>query len=105
MNYQKIPDDVSVNVRYLFQEKGMEMKEICERFPKYPQRTLYRHAKKTICEKPLDKRHKNTGRPQIEKRDLQTSIETRCFQFKSYPRGGRNFKGSVKQPDRETLSE
>ena len=70
MKYQKIPDDVSVYVRYLFQDKGMKMTEICERFPKYPQRTLYRHAKKPIGEKPLDKRHKNPGRPKkLSERD------------------------------------
>lgn len=59
----KIPLPVSIRIRYLFQDKGVRGKELIKLFPKYPRRSIYRHASKPIDDVVEDKRKQNTGRP------------------------------------------
>ena len=62
--YKKIPLDVSVHIRYLYQDKGVKGKELLQRFPQYSKASIYRHAKKVIGgEAIFDKRKNNNGRP------------------------------------------
>lgn len=72
---QKIPPDVSVYLRYLFQDLHLKGKALLDRFPQYSKASIYRHAKKPIGETPEDKRHKNIGRPSLlSERDKRTII-------------------------------
>ena len=72
----KIPLDVSIYIRYLYQDKGVRVKEILERFPDYSQASIYRHVKKPIGSKEVfDHRHLNKGRPQkLDLRDERSIL-------------------------------
>ena len=61
--YEKIPIDVSIYLRYLYQHGGVKGKALTDRFPKFSKRSIYRHAKLPVGEKAEDKRMKNKGRP------------------------------------------
>ena len=64
----KIPLDVSIYIHYLYQDKGVRVKEILGRFSDYSQATIY--VKKPIGSKEVfDHRHLHKGQPQ--KLDLQ----------------------------------
>ena len=60
----KIPLQVSVHLRYLYQDKGVRGKELLKVYPMYSRTSIYRHAAKPIIEKKLTVRSKN-GRPCI----------------------------------------
>lgn len=61
----KIPPDVSVYLRYLYQDMHLKGDALLRRFPQYSKASIYRHAKKPIGQPAEDKRHKNKGRPAI----------------------------------------
>ena len=50
MKYTKIPIDVSVHIRYLHQDLGLNLTELCQRYPQYPKTSIYRHSKLKIGE-------------------------------------------------------
>ena len=66
-NKVKIPPDVSVYLRYLYQDARIRGKALLRRFPQYSKTSIYRHAKKPIGELFEDKRHRNKGRPPLLK--------------------------------------
>lgn len=71
----KIPPDISIYLRYLYQDKGVKGKELINRFPQYKRSTIYRHAKLPIGVAAEDKRHRNKGRPQVlDERDKRCII-------------------------------
>ena len=59
----QVPLEVSVDLRYLFQDKGIRGKELLKMYPKLSKATIYRHAKKPLADKTVDKRKHNHGRP------------------------------------------
>ena len=59
----KIPDDVSVYLRYLHQDLAIKGQALLSRFPEYSKANIYRHANKPIGSPVIDKRHNNPGRP------------------------------------------
>ena len=66
----QVPLEVSVHLRYLFQDKGIRGKELLKMYPKLSKATIYRHAKKPLADKTVDKRKHNHGRPRkISPRD------------------------------------
>ena len=73
--YKKIPLEVSIHVRYLYQQQKMTGKELKRMYPSYPMSTLYRHAKKPIKCIQVDKRHQNKARPKkLCERDQRTLL-------------------------------
>ena len=59
-----VPEETSICMRYLFQDKGLRGNELLKRFPKYSKATIYRHAKRPIDKvATFDKRKHNKGRP------------------------------------------
>ena len=75
--YKKIPIDLSVYLRYLHQDGGIKCSELCRRYPNYPQRTIYHHAKKPIGESLMDNRKFNSGRPRkLTERDKRSILKT-----------------------------
>ena len=63
--YLKVPVDVSVHVRYLYQDLGVNGKELLKRYPQYSRASIYRHAKKRIGDVTQDQRRNNCGRPKL----------------------------------------
>ena len=43
--YTLFPLEVSVHLRYLYQDKGIRDKELLKMYPKLSKATIYRHAK------------------------------------------------------------
>ena len=71
----KIPPDVSVYLRYLYQDLKLKGNELLQRFPQYSKASIYRHAKKPIGQQPKDRRHENKGRPpKLSTRDKRVII-------------------------------
>ena len=60
---KQVPLEVSVHLRYLFQDKGIKWKELLKIYPKLSKATIYREAKKPLADKTVDKRNHNHGRP------------------------------------------
>lgn len=58
-----VPNNISIYMRYLHQEKHLTGDKILERFPQYSRATIFRHIKKPVNEKVFDKRVNNPGRP------------------------------------------
>jgi len=58
-----VPRDVSIYIRYLYQDGGVCGSDLLRRFPEYSKATIYRHAKKSIADEDNDKRKANKGRP------------------------------------------
>lgn len=52
----------SLYMRMLYQENGVPVKELCQRFPTYSRATIFRHVKRPL-ERPFDRRKLNEGRP------------------------------------------
>ena len=74
-NKLKIPPDVSVYLRYLYQDLHLKGDALLRRFPQYSKASIYRHAKKPIGEPAVDKRHENKGRPQLlDERDKRSVL-------------------------------
>ncbi len=68
--YKKMPMEVSIVLRYLHQDRHIAGKELVNRSPEYPARTIYLHMKLPIGACAVDKRHKNPGRPRkLKSRD------------------------------------
>ena len=66
----QVPLEVSVHLRYLYQEKDIREKEILKTYPKLSKATIYRRTKKPVADKTVDKRNHNHGRPrEISPRD------------------------------------
>ena len=59
----QVPLEVSVHLRYLYQDKGIRGKKILKIYPKLSKATIYRHHKKPLADKTLDKLKHNHGRP------------------------------------------
>ena len=64
---RKMPLEVSVQLRYLHQDKGLKICELLKRkeFVCYSKSNVYLHAKLNTIRK--DQRHKNKGRPHLLK--------------------------------------
>ena len=60
---KQVPLEVSVNLRYLYQDKGIRDKELLKMYPKLSKATIYRHANKPLADKTVNKRKHNHGRP------------------------------------------
>ncbi len=74
MPYKKIPLDVSIHLKYLYQDKGLCVKELVKRYPAYARTSISRHAKKPIGNAKADGRvgNKNAGRkPKLSERDVR----------------------------------
>ena len=52
----QVPLEVSVHLKYLFQNKGARGKELLKMYPKLSKATIYRHAKKLLADKTVAKR-------------------------------------------------
>ena len=62
--------ELSVYVRYLYQEKDIRGKELLEIYTTLSKATIYWHGKKHVADKTVDKRNLNHGRPtKISPRD------------------------------------
>lgn len=61
--YNKVPLDVSLHLRYLHQDLGLKGAKLLERYPQYSRRIIFYHAKKSIGQLTEDKRKRNPGRP------------------------------------------
>ena len=74
---QKIPNDVSIYLRYLHQESGIKISQLVKRYSQYSERSIYRHAKLPVGEKPVDQRKFNKGRPRkLDNRAVRKIIRT-----------------------------
>lgn len=62
-NKRKIPIEVSIHLRYLYQDKHIKGKELLKIYPMYSKASIYRHARKDISDVVGDKRRHNPGRP------------------------------------------
>ena len=74
MPYKKIPLDVSIHLRYWYQDKGETISELVKRYPAYPRTSISRHAKKPIGNAKPDGRVGNTtaGRKsKLSERDVR----------------------------------
>ena len=58
----QVPLEVSVHLKYFFQNKGARGKELLKMYPKLSKATIYRHAKKILADKTVDKRKHHHGR-------------------------------------------
>lgn len=77
MKYQKIPDKVSIHLRYLSQDKGLILPELVKRYPNYSRTSIYRHSRLPIEEDKVDSRHSNKGRPRkLSERDVRKLISS-----------------------------
>lgn len=76
---KKMDPDVSVHLRYLYQDKGCKLSELCKRYPEYPRSTIHRHMKLPIKMERGDKRKLNKGRPSLltsrDRRNIKTAIK------------------------------
>ena len=55
--------EVSLHLRYIYQEKGIRGKELLKIYLKILKATIYQHAKRPVADKTVDKRKHNHGRP------------------------------------------
>ena len=51
----QVPLEVSLHLTYLHQDKGIREKELLKMYPKLSKTTIYRHAKKPVADKTVDK--------------------------------------------------
>ena len=61
--YNKVPLEVSIHLRYLYQDMKLPLKELMKRYPNLSKTTIYTHCKKPIGTPAADRRHSNRGRP------------------------------------------
>ena len=66
-NNTKIPLEVSLHLRYLSQDKGETLVDLCKRYPKYSKTSIFRHSKKPIGDTKPDRRvnNKKAGRKKL----------------------------------------
>ena len=55
--------EVSLHLRYIYQEKGIRGKELLKIYLKILKATIYQHVKRPVADKTVDKRKHNHGRP------------------------------------------
>ena len=71
---------ISVQLRYLHQDKGLRGKELWKRHPQYSKATIYRHATKPVQVLPQAKTPQRRGRPSMftnrEKQQIIREIKT-----------------------------
>ena len=71
----KIPLEVSLHLRYLYQDLGTRGKQLLDKFKQYSKASIYRHAKKPIESRAIDKRKNNPGRPpKLSARDKRSIL-------------------------------
>ena len=61
--YQKVTLRESVHMRYLHQDKGLQLKDVQKLYPSHTKTTIFRHMNKPILSDLPDGRHGNKGRP------------------------------------------
>ena len=67
----------SIYLRYLHQESGIKISQLAKRFSQYSERSIYRHAKLLVLEKPVDQCKFNKGRPRkLDNRAVRKIIRT-----------------------------
>ena len=74
VKYKTMPLEVSVHLRYLYQDKKEPICELVKRYPGYPRTSIMRHAKKPIVNVKADGRigNKMTGRKKkLNDRDVR----------------------------------
>ena len=52
----QVPLEVSVHLRYLYQDKNVRAKELLRMYSKLSKATIYRHAKKSLADETVDKK-------------------------------------------------
>ena len=72
--YAYITPEVSKELRYLHQSKGIKGKDLVKEYPQYTKSSIYAHMKKNIDDKYGDGRKQNPGRPKKEKRVAKTGL-------------------------------
>ena len=71
----KILFEVSLHLRYLYQDLGIKGKQLLDEYKQYSRASIYRHAKKPIKNTVIDKRKYDPGRPpKLSKRDKRSII-------------------------------
>ena len=71
----KIPLEVSLHLRYLYQDLGIRGKKLCDKYKQFSKASIYRHAKKPIGSLAVDKRKHNPGRPpKLSERDKRSIL-------------------------------
>ena len=58
----QVPLEISVYLRYLYQDKGMKGKELLKMYPKLLKAAIYRRTKKFVADKTVDNRKYNHSR-------------------------------------------
>ena len=75
--YKKIPLQVSIQLRYLHQDKCETLSQCIQRYPEYSKTSIHRHSKLPITDINTDKRQKNKGRSQkLDERDSRKIINS-----------------------------
>ena len=59
----KVAIQVSIHLRYICQDKGLQGKELLKRYPQYSKVTIYRHPTKPVQVPPQAKAPQRRGRP------------------------------------------
>ena len=76
---KKMDPDVSVHLRYLYQDMGLKCAEICKRYPDIPRSTIRHHMSLPIKKERGDRRKNNKGRPGLltsrDKRNLLSTLQ------------------------------
>ena len=74
IKYTKVPPEVSVHLRYLYQDAGYTGKQLVQRFKQYSKSSIYRHANIRTKKVVPDRRAQNKGIPPKMSIRLQRSI-------------------------------
>ena len=59
----QVPLEVSVHLRYLYQDKCIREKQILKMYPKLSKAIIYGHAKEPAVDQFVDKRKRNHDKP------------------------------------------
>ena len=71
----KIPIEISLHLRYLYQDLGIKVKALCDKYKQFSKASIYRHAKKLIESSSVDKRKQNPGPPpKLSERDKRSIL-------------------------------
>ena len=83
--YKKLPVEVSIHVRYLHQDKGDKVVDICKRYSEFSKTSIFRHCKLPLGEAKKDRRHSNRGRPKkLQPRDKRVIAKSLLKLRKEY---------------------
>ena len=75
--YQKMPLEVSVELRIMHQKFGVKLKELLKQYPQYPKTSIYGHSLKLLGELKEDKRKFGKGRPRkLTEQDERSVIQS-----------------------------